>query len=324
MKPEIRSVAVFCGSSDGWTPVYVERARALGQALAAHDLGLVYGGAGIGLMGAVADGCLEAGGRVIGILPEALANIEVAHALLDVRITADFHARKAAMYVEADGFVVLPGGAGTLDEFFEVLTWAQIGLHAKPVVLWNLEGFFDALLAHLDRAAADGFLPQRVREGFAVADSSNADDVVAALRRPDAASGALRARGAPARCALSEARRVGDLAGQEGFDWPSVAGAWWKVGEELDELRAADRAGDPVAVRDEFGDLLFAVVALSRWLEVDPAETLRDATERFRQRVVTVRTLAAAPLGELSLEELVDLWRRAKHLTAADAVRPST
>jgi uncharacterized protein (TIGR00730 family) len=139
--------------------MYADHARRLGTALAARALGLVYGGGHIGLMGLLADAVLRAGGEVIGVIPQAMVAKELAHTgLTELRVVASMHERKALMADLADGFAALPGGFGTGDEFFEILSWAQLGLHAKPIGLLNVTGYFDALLAWLDHTVQEGFV----------------------------------------------------------------------------------------------------------------------------------------------------------------------
>lgn len=154
--PEIRLVkriCVFAGSSPGARAQYSLAARELGNALARRQIGLVYGGARVGLMGALADAALAAGGHVTGVIPERLVAKEIAHeGLSELRIVASMHERKALMSDLADGFIALPGGLGTLEELFEVLTWAQLGLHRKPCGLLNVDGFYDQLLSFIDHA----------------------------------------------------------------------------------------------------------------------------------------------------------------------------
>jgi uncharacterized protein (TIGR00730 family) len=155
----MRRLCVFCGSSAGGRPAYAEGARRLGELLAARRVGLVFGGGHIGLMGVVADAVLAAGGEVIGVIPQALVEKELAHpGATRLHIVSSMHERKALMADLADGFIALPGGFGTADELFEILTWAQLGLHAKPVGLVNIEGYFDALLAWLDHTVAEQFV----------------------------------------------------------------------------------------------------------------------------------------------------------------------
>ena len=152
-------ICVFCGSSVGNRPAYREAAGALAQALVRRGLGLVYGGARVGLMGVLADTMLQHCGEVIGVIPQALLDREIAHAgLADLRVVGSMHERKALMVDLADGFIALPGGYGTLEEFSEVLTWAQLGLHRKPCGLLDVDGYFDPLLALFDGAVAAGFL----------------------------------------------------------------------------------------------------------------------------------------------------------------------
>jgi uncharacterized protein (TIGR00730 family) len=154
-----RRVCVFCGSSDGGRPEYREAAVALGRQLAEARLGLVYGGAHVGLMGVLADSALASGGEVIGVIPRALAVREVAHRhLTKLYVVETMHQRKAKMVKVSDAFVALPGGFGTLDEFFEVLTWCQLGIHCKPCLLVNTCRYFDGLLQFLDTAVEQGFL----------------------------------------------------------------------------------------------------------------------------------------------------------------------
>jgi len=155
----LRRVCVFCGSSTGTDPVYAEAARAMGAALAAGGVELVYGGGAVGLMGILADAVMAAGGRVTGVIPVGLFSREVRHdAVTELHEVASMHERKALMYELSDAFVALPGGLGTLDELFETLTWAQLGLHAKPVGLLDVGGFFDPLVAFLRQTVDAGFV----------------------------------------------------------------------------------------------------------------------------------------------------------------------
>ncbi len=155
----MQRLCVFCGSSVGTRTVYAEAARQLGKALAARGVGLVYGGGHVGLMGILADSVLELGGSVIGVIPQALVDKELAQAgLTQLHVVTTMHQRKALMADLADGFMALPGAFGTADELFEILTWAQLGLHAKPIGLLNVAGYFDPLRAWLDHAVREGFL----------------------------------------------------------------------------------------------------------------------------------------------------------------------
>lgn len=155
----MRALAVFCGSSDGTVPAYRQAALDLADQLVARDITLVYGGAQVGLMGVVADRTLAGGGRVTGVIPGHMAEREVAHdGLTELVVVGSMHERKALMADRADGFMALPGGLGTLDELAEIVTWSLLGLHAKPIGLLNVGGYFDLLLGFFDRAVADGFL----------------------------------------------------------------------------------------------------------------------------------------------------------------------
>ncbi|MEE1656801.1 TIGR00730 family Rossman fold protein [Microvirga sp. CF3062] len=152
-------LCVFCGSNAGQDPVYLKTAQALGEALAVNGIELVYGGASVGLMGAVADSNLAKGGHVIGVMPQALVDKEIAHkGLTDLRVVGSMHERKALMAELADGFIALPGGLGTFEELFEVWTWAQLGYHRKPCALLNAGGFYDKLTDFLDDVVERGFV----------------------------------------------------------------------------------------------------------------------------------------------------------------------
>ena len=179
-------VCVYCGSSPGFDPVHRTAAAGLGAALVAAGHSLVYGGGHVGLMGTIADAVLGAGGQVVGVIPQALQARELAHGgLTELVVTGSMHERKAVMVERADGFVALPGGYGTFDELFETLTWLQLGIHAKPVVLYDVDGFFEPLLALADRAVAAGFLTPAHRQ--AAVRATSAAEVLLALDRPPAA-----------------------------------------------------------------------------------------------------------------------------------------
>jgi uncharacterized protein (TIGR00730 family) len=155
----VKRICVFCGSSTGARPSYARTAVKLGKILAKRQIGLVYGGGNVGLMGLIADSVLEHGGDVIGVIPRFLVHKEVAHQhLKDLRIVESMHERKALMADLSDGFIALPGGYGTLEEFCEIVTWAQLQLHHKPCGLLNVEGFYDQLLQFLDHAVNEQFL----------------------------------------------------------------------------------------------------------------------------------------------------------------------
>jgi uncharacterized protein (TIGR00730 family) len=163
------SVAVFCGSREGRNPAWRAAAQALGQGLGHAGMRLIYGGGRVGLMGAVADATLAAGGEVLGVIPEFLTRMEVAHTgLSSLEITDSMHTRKRRMFDCADAFVTLPGGLGTLDETMEIVTWRQLGLHRKPVLICNVEGWADSLLGALDRLVADGFADATARNLYEV------------------------------------------------------------------------------------------------------------------------------------------------------------
>ena len=176
----MKSVCVFCGSNPGQDPVYRTAAAQVGRRLAERGLRLVYGGGSVGLMGVVADAALAAGGRAVGVLPLSMSETEVAHrGLTELRIVPGMHERKALMNELSDAFLTLPGGFGTLDELFEAVTWKQLGIHAKPIGLLNVEGYFDPLIAFVDRAAGAGFVSARNRALIRV--DSDPDRLIAAL-----------------------------------------------------------------------------------------------------------------------------------------------
>jgi uncharacterized protein (TIGR00730 family) len=169
-----RRVCVFCGSSPGRDPVFAAAARACAEALRERGLGLVYGGGTVGMMGALADRMVELGGEVIGVIPEFLVDREVAHPrIADMRIVSSMHERKVLMAELADAFVALPGGWGTLEEFVEVLTWRQLGLHAKPLGVVSVDGYFDSLAAFQEHAVASGFIPADFVSSIVIAETSS-------------------------------------------------------------------------------------------------------------------------------------------------------
>lgn len=157
-------VCVFCGSADGARPEYVATARELGRRIAASGYGLVYGGATVGLMGAVADIALASGGKVVGVIPDVIMEREIGHrGLTELHVVRTMHERKAMLAERADAFVALPGGYGTMDEFIEIVTWAQLRIHAKPSVLVNVDGYYDGLLRFFDDAVREGFIKPEYR-----------------------------------------------------------------------------------------------------------------------------------------------------------------
>jgi uncharacterized protein (TIGR00730 family) len=161
----IRNVAVFCASANGTCSAYKTAAAELGRALATHNIGLIYGGAKVGLMHAVAEAALAADGRVIGVIPEVLVDLEVAHhGITELHVTSTMHTRKALMAEKADAFIALPGGFGTFEELFEVLAWLTLKIHAKPILLLNTNGFYDKLLTFLDHCVDEGMLKPKNRE----------------------------------------------------------------------------------------------------------------------------------------------------------------
>jgi uncharacterized protein (TIGR00730 family) len=183
----MKRIAVFCGSSIGNQPAYAEAAVALGGVLAKRGIGLVYGGGNVGLMGVIAEAVLTAGGEVIGVIPQALADRELAHGgVTDLRIVDSMHTRKAMMAELSDAFIAMPGGVGTFEEFFEVVTWTQLGLHRKPCALLNVAGFYAPLAAFIDQAVSEGFIKPIHRQMIVVDDNpERLVDSLAAVQLPD-------------------------------------------------------------------------------------------------------------------------------------------
>jgi uncharacterized protein (TIGR00730 family) len=176
----IRSLCVYCGSSSGADPAFAEATRELARACVEQDIRIVYGGAQVGLMGLLADTALEAGGTVIGVMPQALIDREIGHTGIgDLRVVGSMHERKALMEELADAFIALPGGIGTFEELFEIYTWAQLGIHSKPLGLLDVEGYYRPLVAFLDHAVQERFLRQSTRALLAVGE--DLDGLLAAL-----------------------------------------------------------------------------------------------------------------------------------------------
>lgn len=183
----IKSVCVFCGASSGSNPIYLETARAVGKLLAAQDITLVFGGGKIGMMGAVADAVIAEGGKTIGIIPEFLKTKEVAHlGVTELIVVSSMHERKTIMHQLSDAVMVLPGGYGTLDELFEMLTWGQLGLHQKPIGLLNVEGYFDALIQFVNHITTERFL--RPAHCNMLLHNNNATDLLQLMRNYTAPS----------------------------------------------------------------------------------------------------------------------------------------
>ncbi|MDI3377739.1 MULTISPECIES: TIGR00730 family Rossman fold protein [Acinetobacter] len=174
-------IALYCGSRVGNKPIYKETAIELAQGIAEHGFGIVYGGASIGLMGQVADTVLEHGGEVVGVIPEFMLDYEVAHSkLTELHVVQTMHERKAMMAERAGAFVALPGGLGTFEEILEIATWGQLNQHQKPMILFNVNGFYDALIAQLDHAVTEGFLPPQHRAKLIVCDTF--DEIYGAVK----------------------------------------------------------------------------------------------------------------------------------------------
>lgn len=162
---KMKTIAVFCGSSAGNDPIYVQQAKSLGEKLVAEGINLVYGGSTVGCMGAVADAVMEAGGKVIGVIPKKLVSVELAHEhLTELHVVDTMHERKALMADYADGFIALPGGTGTLEEWFEAITWAQLGYHKKPCGLLNINSYYTPLISLFDHMIEHGFVKREYKE----------------------------------------------------------------------------------------------------------------------------------------------------------------
>ena len=176
----MKKVCIFCGSYQGAQPIYMTAAHDMGRGLAQRGLGLVYGGGRVGLMGAVADGVLAGSGKVTGVIPQSLVDRELAHVgLSELHVVTSMHERKAMMAELADAFIAMPGGFGTLDELFEIITWAQLGFHHKPIALLNIGGYFDPLLTFIEHMATEGFIKPEHRNAVLV--RNEVDDLLDTL-----------------------------------------------------------------------------------------------------------------------------------------------
>ncbi|WP_332877560.1 TIGR00730 family Rossman fold protein [Massilia sp. S19_KUP03_FR1] len=183
MTNNLKTICVYCGASNGLDAVYADAARALAQALVAHNIALVYGGGKVGLMGVIADEVLRLGGDVTGVIPQALLEREVGHrGLTRLFVVKDMHERKAMMAQLSDGFIAMPGGMGTLEELFEMLTWAQLGIHAKPIGLLNVNGFYDGLIGFVAHQRDQGFV--RPEHAALMQADADASVLLARLRGP--------------------------------------------------------------------------------------------------------------------------------------------
>lgn len=177
----MKRICIFCGAGTGKNPIYREKARELGNKIAELNWELVYGGSGIGIMGEVADGVLEKGGYVRGILPEFLFKKEVGHSRIqELEIVDSMHVRKLKMYEKADAFLILPGGIGTLDEFFEVFTWSQLDLHQKPIGIYNINSYYNKLVSFLEDTVKEGFFTEDILTRLFISES--AEDILNKLK----------------------------------------------------------------------------------------------------------------------------------------------
>lgn len=169
----IKHVAVFCGSKTGDNPRYTEDSIALGKALAKHNIGLVFGGGSVGLMNEIANSVMKNGGKAYGVIPKHLLDMEVGHPnLTDLRVTRDMHERKATIHELSDAFIALPGGFGTFEELMEIVTWSQIKIHNKPIILFNIDGYYDKLIDFIDHAISSGFIREENRSIIKVVTST--------------------------------------------------------------------------------------------------------------------------------------------------------
>ena len=176
------NVTIYCGSQVGKNPIYLEKAKELGEQLAKANFGIVYGGSNIGLMGTLADAALTNGGNVIGVMPDHLKKREIAHQhLSEIHFVESMHVRKKKMIDLSNAFIALPGGCGTLDEYFEVFTWAQIGLHHHPVVLYNIDGYYDALIQHFEKMIEEGFI--RLEQKYILQVATSAEEILHILKQ---------------------------------------------------------------------------------------------------------------------------------------------
>jgi uncharacterized protein (TIGR00730 family) len=187
---KISNICVFCGSASGSRPVYAEKAQTLGAEMARRAIRMVYGGGGIGLMGEVALGVIESGGEVTGVIPYALATKERLLPNIEMRVVNTMHERKAIMAREADAFIILPGGFGTFDEMFEIITWAQLGIHQKPIGILNIEGYFDSMMQMIEHAIREGFILPRFRDLMVV--SREIVDLLEKLERHTGTEGIVK------------------------------------------------------------------------------------------------------------------------------------
>jgi uncharacterized protein (TIGR00730 family) len=190
IKRKLERICVYCGSSAGARDEYVEQARALGAEMVKRGIELVYGGGGIGMMGAVADGVIDAKGKVIGVIPYALATKERAHPDIEMRVVNTMHERKAIMAELSDAFIALPGGFGTFEELMETITWGQLGIHQKPVGLLNIAGYYDPMLQMIDRAIEEKFILPRYRNLFVA--SSSIDELFELLQKFQPLEGSVK------------------------------------------------------------------------------------------------------------------------------------
>ncbi len=326
-KTKLFSLCLFAGTNTGNNPEYVNEARNLGCMLGEIDCTLVFGGGTTGIMGAVAHEAIKQGVGVTSVIPRTMVSrndtLDKTHGATKVIVCGNMHQRKEYMYNLADGFIILPGGIGTMDEFIEVLTWKNLNLHRKTIILVNTDGYWDGLLATLQTMNQAGFLFNDVMKMFHVVDNS-----AAAIELVKKASHLFMenthyklsqdTENLNGLSSLNLACAIQSRAALEGFDWKSPKCAFKKIKEEFLELED-EFAEDEInihKVAEELGDMFFASINLTRHLGLDHNQVLEQAVEKFARRYAKMQELTGVQdkSGSVNLDDMLQNWKTAKEL----------
>lgn len=320
----IKSIGAFGGTAAGYKPSYCAVASEIGAFLGRNGIELVFGGGSTGIMGAIARSVLDHQGRVTGIIPKDMSDREdTLHDVSELIVAANMHDRKMQMYNLSEAFLALPGGMGTIDEAVEVLCWLNLGLHHKPVVLFNFHNYWDPLISLIKQGVLQGFISHILLKSIRVASSvGEVLDAFGILYREDDTAAydfdigdemkSMCQYLSPIDCSI----KLQELAGVNGFDWVDVNAALSKVREETEEL-VEELLIDGIKERivEEYGDLLFAMVNLSRHLDINYEDALSAANAKFVSRFTKMEEMIKArkiKIKDLQLNELLDLWKRVK------------
>lgn len=319
---ETISICIFAGASEKCNQKFISLAKKVGHLLGINGAKLIYGAGSTGIMGAVSRSALAAGGHVVGVLPAFMRECDyILNDVSELLVEKNMHHRKQKMYDLADVFLALPGGIGTLDEIIEVLVWSDLGLHTKPIVLFNLDNYWQPLIELLEHIIAHGFVKPQVMSLLRLVTSyEELIEMLALIHHTNVAKqnilesqeSILDNASTQTLTSFSRALLLQELAAKAGFSWQNLQDAIAKVQEELLELIADDKAGSQDNINAEYGDLLFAVINLARYLKVDLEAIIENANEKFINRFKKMEKQVLKNKPSASLSEMLACWNTIK------------